>query len=333
MQQIPMVYAPTYFSIADCMPKIFELFEIKDQLNASLVNKYFNALARNWINAFGRSSGIEPGRIIPFLKQSIQFFPEIANLDLSNYPTVQNFFHLNAALAAARLNVGEQMPELADEILISLKQNGLATDRFNLYQAIRTDNIPLLNTLLDTFDVRKNCWEGHSITKKCRENDKTLSTTSISKVIQYTIRNGSLEALKSVVHKFSIRLSTPTDVFETRDLAKIDFLADFIDEKICAEDSSFTSIYGNPHKFCEGEIDTEMFECLTIEEESYDVTFGGLLKVIARGNNLSIENLVQKVWVVEAHTQCALKCVDVNLVAYLRERMHIQQVQNSKSSI
>lgn len=315
---------PAYLLIADCMPKIFDYLQLNDRLNASLVSKYFKGLADDWTNGFGRESGIESARVIPFLKQSVRLFPQLIKVDLSHYPTVQNYFYRNSTLAAVRLNVGTQMPELTNEILIGLKKSGVATDRFNLYQAIQKDNIPLLNALLETFDLNKNCWEGHSITKKWLEGDKTLSTTSLNKVIRFTAKNGSLAALKAVINKFSLHLSNPKDVFETLDLAKVDFVADFIDEKICAKDPAFISIYGNPQKVGEDEIHVEMLESLTLEEHSYDFTFGGLLKAIARGNHSAIESLMSKVWIVEAHLDCAIVFKKTELEAYLRARMHSQ---------
>lgn len=320
----PMEGAPVYFSIADCMPKIFDYLQLNDRLNASLVSKYFKGVADDWTNGFGRDSGIESARVIPFLKQSVRFFPQLTKVDLSHYPTVQNYFYQNSTLAAVRLNVGVQMPELTNEILIGLKKSGVATDRFNLYQAILENNIPLLNALLETFDLNKNCWEGHSITKKCHEGDKTLSTISLNKVIRFAAKKGSLVALKAVVNKFSLHLSNPKDVFETLDLAKVDFIADFIDEKICVKDPAFTSIYGNPQKAGEDEINVEMLESLTLEEHSYDFTFGGLLKAITRGNHSAIESLMQKVWIVETHLVCAIVFKNTEFEAYLRARMHSQ---------
>lgn len=68
------------------------------------------------------------------------------------------------------------------------------------------------------------------MTKKWLGGDKSLSTVSLNKVIRFTAKKGSLAVFKAVVNKFSPDSSNPKDVFETLDLAKVDFVIDFIEK-------------------------------------------------------------------------------------------------------
>ncbi|PJD98139.1 MAG: hypothetical protein CK425_00155 [Parachlamydia sp.] len=300
-------------ALGDVMPQIFDYLKLKDRAIASLVCKYFKGIAGDWIHKFETRSGIPQIYVKPFLIESLKVFPELAQTDFTLYVTVQEFFKRETRKALARLDVSTQSSLLVTEILKGLEHNKEPVDSFNLFHAISTNNLPLLEALLATLKFKK---PPESLIKKYHEDDQTLESTRCNEIIKFTLENGSLEVLKLVVDKISIHRQNLFDVvdllkeeFNPANLAKLDLMADVADELLLKNNSFRENIYE--------ELDPKTEDPVCLEEESpLKFTFGELLKAIASRDIKVIEALITRVNVVPTHYYCAsvLEYTDIQAI-------------------
>jgi hypothetical protein len=280
------------------MPKIFDYFNPKDKAIASLVCKYFKDIAEDWIYKFETSSGIPQVYVKPFLIESLKVFPELAETDFTLYVTVQAFFKSNTHKTVARLDVRLQSDLLVMEILKGLAHKNEPVDSFNLDAAISTNNLLLLDPLLET--LKEIAASNPCLVKKYHEEKKrTLEFTDFNEIIRFTIKEGSLEALRLVIQKISFHrqnLSYVIDLLKKesspQNFAKFDFMADFTDQLLYNESNPIIGDLGKP---------------------SFKATFGELLKSIARQDHNAVKVLMTKVRVTPIHCYCARLLGDTNI--------------------
>ncbi|PJD98137.1 MAG: hypothetical protein CK425_00145 [Parachlamydia sp.] len=300
MQSLTQATPPLYaipdrlFPIADAMPKIVDYLGPKDKAITSLVCRYFKDIAEDWIYKFETSSGIPQVDVKPFLMESLRVFPELAETDFTLYVTVQEFFKSNTHKTVARLDVSLQSDLLVLEILKGLAYKNEPVDSFNLYAAISTNNLLLLRTLLET--LKEIALFNPCLVKKYHEEkERPLEFTDFNEIIRFTIKKGSLDALRLVIPKISSYRQNLSDVIDLlkeesspQNFAKLDFMADFTDQLLYHESNPIS----------------RDFKC-SEEKPPFKFTFGELLKSIARQNHKAVKVLMTKVRVTPIHCYCA----------------------------